>query len=76
MNGPHDERRRGKASSHRLIQPYPLSLGLVSGHFTLIIFGGNLLAATREEFALDDDCWIERLLFRSQLLAPNESPNS
>lgn len=44
--------------------------------FTFVLFEGKLLAATREEFALDDDYWVERLLLRSQLLAANESPNA
>jgi hypothetical protein len=64
-----------------LIEPMSEMLVLDFGepktcHFTFILFDGKLLAATREEFALDDDFWIERLLLRSQLMAPNESPNT
>jgi hypothetical protein len=37
-------------------------------HFVFALSENKLLAATRTEFPLEDDYWIERILFRSRLL--------
>lgn len=36
-------------------------------HFAFILHQDKLLAATQNEFSLDDDFWVERILMRSKL---------
>lgn len=40
-------------------------------HFTLILFEGKLLVATRNEFPLGEQFWVDRVLLRSLLPAIN-----